>query len=57
MKANPVLRIVSEGRGKGGKPIHQRLADELLAAYKKEGASITWRASSSVCSRPLRTSA
>ena len=30
-------------RGKGGKPIAQRLADEFLAAYRKEGASITWR--------------
>jgi len=35
-----ILKVV---RGKGGKPISLRLADEILAAYKKEGASITWR--------------
>ncbi len=35
-----MLKVI---RGKGGKPLSQRLADELLAAYKKEGASITWR--------------
>ncbi|MEM7262819.1 MAG: 30S ribosomal protein S7 [Planctomycetota bacterium] len=35
-----ILKVI---RGKGGKPLAQRLADEILAAYKKEGASITWR--------------
>ena len=35
--------ILKNTRGRGGKPMAQRLADELLAAYRKEGASITWR--------------
>ena len=35
--------IVGIARGKGGKPMSIRIADELLAAYRKEGASITWR--------------
>ncbi len=30
-------------REKKGRPTHQKLADELLAAYKKEGAAITRR--------------
>ena len=35
-----ILKVV---RGRSGKPMAQRLADELLAAYRKEGQSITWR--------------
>ncbi len=30
-------------REKKGRPTHQKLADELIAAYKKEGAAITRR--------------
>ena len=30
-------------REKKGRPTHQKLADELLAAYKREGAAITRR--------------
>ena len=30
-------------RGKGGRPMSSRLADEILAAYKNEGAAITIR--------------
>jgi small subunit ribosomal protein S7 len=30
-------------REKKGRPTHQKLADELMAAYKKEGAAITRR--------------
>ena len=30
-------------RGKKGRPIHLKLADELLAAYKKEGVAYTKR--------------
>ena len=35
--------ILAASRGKKGKPMAQRLADELTAAYKKEGAAITTR--------------
>lgn len=35
-----MLKVV---RSRSGKPMAQRLADEFLAAYRKEGASITWR--------------
>ncbi len=38
-----IRTIVGIARGKGGKPMSIRIADELLAAYRKEGASITWR--------------
>ncbi len=38
-----IRQVLSVCRGRGGKPMAQRLADEVLAAYKKEGASITWR--------------
>jgi small subunit ribosomal protein S7 len=30
-------------RDKKGRPTHQKLADELLAAYKREGAAMTRR--------------
>ena len=30
-------------RDKKGRPTHQKLADELLAAYNKEGAAMTRR--------------
>ncbi len=35
--------ILMAVREKKGRPAHQKLADELLAAYKKEGAAITRR--------------
>jgi small subunit ribosomal protein S7 len=35
--------ILDVTRGKGGRPMAQRLADEILAAYKNEGAAITIR--------------
>ena len=35
--------ILAAARSKKGKPMHIRLADELLAAYKKEGAAMTTR--------------
>ena len=38
-----IRTILGIARGKSGKPMAQRLADELLAAYKREGASIQWR--------------
>ena len=38
-----IRKIVEIARLKGGKPMAQRLSDELLAAYRKEGQSMTWR--------------
>ena len=35
--------ILAAARGKKGKPMAQRLAAELLDAYKKEGAAMTTR--------------
>ena len=35
--------ILELTRGRGGRPMATRLADELLAAFRKEGASITKR--------------
>ena len=35
--------ILAASRGKKGKPMAQRLANELLAAYNKEGAAMTTR--------------
>ena len=35
--------MLKVARSKGGRPMAQRLADEFVAAYRKEGASITWR--------------
>jgi len=38
------IRWVLEAcREKKGRPMHMRLADELLAAYKREGAAVTKR--------------
>ncbi len=38
------IRWVLEAiRGKKGRPCHVRLADELMAAYRREGASMTKR--------------
>ncbi|MCK4909482.1 MAG: 30S ribosomal protein S7 [Planctomycetes bacterium] len=35
--------ILKAVRGKKGRPAYQKLADELVAAYKKEGAAMTNR--------------
>ena len=35
--------IITAARGKKGRPLAQRLAEELLAAFKKEGAAMTTR--------------
>jgi small subunit ribosomal protein S7 len=35
--------ILEATRGRGGKPMSVRLADELMAAYRKEGTTITKR--------------
>lgn len=35
--------ILAAIRGKKGRPIHLRLADELLAAYRREGTAMTTR--------------
>lgn len=35
--------ILEACRGAGGRPMSERLADELLAAFKKEGKAITTR--------------
>lgn len=38
-----IRQILKTCRGRGGKPMAQRVADELAAAYRKEGAAVTWR--------------
>lgn len=38
-----IRAILKTARGRGGKPMAQRLADEFAAAFRKEGASVTWR--------------
>ena len=35
--------IINACRESGGRPMHQRLADELMAAYKKEGKAMNTR--------------
>jgi small subunit ribosomal protein S7 len=35
--------IIETCRGRSGKPMAERLADEFAQAYRKEGASVTWR--------------
>jgi small subunit ribosomal protein S7 len=35
--------VLEASRGKGGKPMHERLAEELIAASRKEGAAMTTR--------------
>jgi small subunit ribosomal protein S7 len=35
--------IIEACRGRGGRPMSQRLAEEIMAAYRKEGAAITKR--------------
>ena len=38
-----IRQIILNSRSKKGKPMAERLADELLAAYKKEGTAIQTR--------------
>jgi small subunit ribosomal protein S7 len=38
-----IRQIMSTIRGRGGKPMAQRLADEIAAAYRKEGAAMSTR--------------
>jgi small subunit ribosomal protein S7 len=35
--------ILLATRGKGGRPMHERLADEVMAAYRNEGEAVTTR--------------
>jgi small subunit ribosomal protein S7 len=35
--------IIGATRGKGGRPMYLRLADELMAAYRREGEAMTKR--------------
>ena len=35
--------VLEASRSKGGKPMHERLAEELMAASRKEGAAMTMR--------------
>ena len=35
--------VLEASRGKSGKPMHERLAEELMAASRKEGAAMTTR--------------
>jgi small subunit ribosomal protein S7 len=35
--------IIGAARGKSGRPMHQRLSDELMAAYRREGEAMTKR--------------
>jgi small subunit ribosomal protein S7 len=35
--------VLEASRGKSGKPMHERLAEELIAAARKEGAAMTTR--------------
>jgi small subunit ribosomal protein S7 len=35
--------VLEASRSKGGKPMHERLAEELIAASRKEGAAMTTR--------------
>ncbi len=38
-----IRTIMKTIRGRGGKPFAERLAEEIAAAFRKEGSSITWR--------------
>lgn len=42
-QALAIRTIIETCRGRSGKPMSQQLADELMQAFRKEGASITWR--------------
>jgi small subunit ribosomal protein S7 len=38
-----IRQIILNSRGKKGKPMERRLADELFDAFNRQGASITWK--------------
>ena len=38
-----IRQIVLNSRGKKGKPMVRKLADELVDAYNRQGASVTWK--------------
>jgi small subunit ribosomal protein S7 len=42
-QALAIRTIIDTCRGRGGKPMAERIADELAQAYRREGASVTWR--------------
>ena len=42
-QALAIRQIILQARKKKGKPMAQRLADELNDAFNKQGGSITWR--------------
>ena len=42
-QALAIRQIIQKARSKKGKPMAMRLADELVDAYNRQGASITWR--------------
>ena len=42
-RALAIRWIIQAARARSGRPMHRRLADELLAAYRREGAAMTRR--------------
>ena len=42
-QALAIRQIILQARSRKGKPMPQRLADELTDAFNRQGASITWR--------------
>ena len=42
-QALAIRTIIETCRGRSGKPMAQRLSEELIQAFRKEGASITWK--------------
>lgn len=38
-----IRNIILNARGRKGKPIAERLADEVLDAFNRQGSSVTWR--------------
>jgi len=42
-QALAIRTIIDTCRGRSGKPMADRIADELAQAFRREGASVTWR--------------
>ncbi|MGE4613062.1 MAG: 30S ribosomal protein S7 [Planctomycetota bacterium] len=42
-QALAIRTIIDTCRGRSGKPMAERIADELAQAFRREGASVTWR--------------
>jgi small subunit ribosomal protein S7 len=42
-QALAIRQIILQARSRKGKPMAQRLADELVDAFNRQGASVTWR--------------